>query len=392
MPVCTIPWPLVLAALGELRGSGYDACSGCVHDRTPVRWEDDGGSCSMVPVHTPCMTLVDRSIDPVLHLAYAIPFEDTEVPATEVEDSRTHQFFALCRARSSADFLPTWVTDDDVAAAQAKQLVEGVAAEDVLEHDAAWMGCWTRINADADRRPITCEMADAGVDWDTSMFAAGAYTIDGYTFEPVFNIWWPRPGVVKVHDGDPDAIGPAAAITSELRPVYRDEIVAVEGCVDALEGTRFTVSWALLTEDADPQWQELLPARNVEGDSFAFSFAPPMPSFGERGLLLRVDFEDPFARRYSTYPSDTLLVLDADHGASTSEGGASESGSSSGESTASESSESDTGIEHGTLPEADPSIAGGCGCGDEQSAATPSAVFVVLTVGAWRRRRSCSAS
>ena len=212
------------------------SASNMTHPRTPVTWEG-----------TPCLTLHDRSEDPIFHLEYGIPFEDLDVTPDEVPGSRRHQFFAYCRPHHPQDFLPTWITQADVDAAVAAELVgEGVVeTSDILEFSEHWADCWFRINGDDERRPISNAMAEAGVEWDTSAVPAGVYTLNGYTYEPVFNIWTLRPGVMKIHDGDPHAIGPAAAIsTGELTP-YRDDEVMIEGCAHALPGSTFTAYWAV---------------------------------------------------------------------------------------------------------------------------------------------------
>lgn len=362
----------VLVVLGVLRSDPVAHCHGCEHPRTPVMW--DG---------SPCMTLVDRSVDPVLHIEYAIPFEDTALAPEDLPDSRRHQFFAFCRDRSAVEWLPDWITDGDVAAAVAGELIAPpIAPDDILEHALDWLGCWSRINADDDRRPITWASAAAGVDWDTTMLAPGAYVIDGYTWEPEFNLWWPRPGVVKVHDGKPDAIGPAAAVTLTNDALYRDETIELTGCVDAIEGTTMRAAWAAFDADPDLVWRALGPAEPIAGDTFALSFAVPPAFVDAQNGVLRVDFEDPLGRAYTAYPRGALLVLDADHDATTtSDGGSSDTTGPLGESS---SSESESGIEHGILPEPDPSTARGCGCNSEPIATLP----ILFAIPILARRRS----
>ncbi len=304
-----MPSRALLASLLALAPATVMA-SNMTHPRTPVLWNEP-----------PCMTLVDRSADPVLHLPYAIPYEDTEVTVDEVAQSRTHQFFAFCRPHHPQDYIPLWISDADVAAAVAKNLIGAGTIEpaDILEHAEPWQNCWWRINADADRRPITNAMASAGVNWDTTDVPAGAYTINGYTYEPVFNIWWLRPGVVKLHDGDPDAIGPAAAaVTGELTP-YRNQTVTIEGCVDALEGTTYTVAWAKVTTEA-PEWVDYAADLAIEGDGFAFDFMPPEGLWGESGML-RMSFVDPQDRPYIAYLNANLLVINSDNPSSCDNGG-----------------------------------------------------------------------
>lgn len=302
----------LLASCSLLLLPGLAQASNMTHPRTPVVWDGGGGECRLPEISTPCMTLHDRSQDPTLHLAYNIPYPDVDVTPDEVADSRRHQFFAFCRQHSPQEFLPVWITDADVDAAVAKGLLEAgtVDAADILEHATPWQDCWYRINEDADRRPISCEMANAGVEWDTSAVPAGSYAIEGYTYEPVFNIWVLRPGVVKVHDGDPDAVGPAAAVTTgELTP-YKDDVVMIDGCVDALEGTTYTVSYAVVAETIE--WVEYAADQPVTGDTFEFEFAPPEELAGESGMI-KVDFADPMGRTWTAFMRENIIVINSNN-------------------------------------------------------------------------------
>lgn len=282
------------------------------HQRTPVQWDGTGGSCELPELAPQCMTLVDRSDEAVLHVEYRIPYPDTEVTPDEVADSRRHQFFAFCRQHDQQHYLPNWISEADVDAAAAKLLVDAatVTPAEIMEDAPEWEGCWNRIIPDAERRPIVCEMAAAGVDWDTASVPAGVYSLEGFTHEPPFNIWVQRPGVVKVHDGDPDAVGPAAAIsTGELTP-YRDDVVTIEGCVNALPGTTFTVSWALADEDVE--WIEYEADLPIDGDSFSFEFAPPAELVGESGMV-KAEFTDPMDRTYTAHMIDGIIVINLDN-------------------------------------------------------------------------------
>jgi len=273
--------------------------SNMTHPRTPVVWED-----------VPCLTLHDRSAEPTVHLPYTIPKEDLEVGPDEVADSRRHQFFAFCRPHHPQDFLPSWVTQADVDDALAiPELVTGeVTADDVLELNPRWSDCFFRINADDERRPISFEMAAEGVTWDLAATPDGVYTLYGYTYEPEFNIWSLRPGVFKLYDGDPHAVGPALAITTgELTP-YRDEEVMVEGCAHALPGSTYTVFWALTPEPyVEPDWVEYLD-EELPGEEFAFGFTPPEEMWGQSGMM-RIDVTDPEGRTYTAYQADPMLVI-----------------------------------------------------------------------------------
>lgn len=381
-------WPAALSciALVSLAPRLAEA-SNMTHPRTPVLWDD-----------VPCLTLHDRSRGPIVHLPYAIPFEDTEPGPDEVTNSRTHQFFAFCRSHSASDYLPTWITPTDVDDAVAVGLIEAgvVVPEDIMETSVAWEGCWIRINADDDRRVIDFANADAGVEWDTTDLAPGGYSIEGYTYEPVFNVWWRRPGAIKLHDGDPDAVGPVAAIsTGELTP-YRDDTVMLEGCVDALPGTTFTVLYALTSPEA-PEWFEYLADQPIAGDEFAFELTPPPQLWGQSGVI-RVDFTDPMDRTYTAYQAENILVIDEDNPASCGEdsgsaGSCGESSSSSSSdpdgsssdpaTTASGSTTSDAGSDAETSM-LDELPADGCGCATTSS---PASAIVLLALAGRRRRR-----
>ena len=275
-----------------------------LNPRTPVLWED-----------VPCLQRVDRSVDPVLHLPYGIPREDTGMTADEVADSRTHQFFAFCRRTHPQDRLPNWITPADVDAAVATGLLDSadeVASTNVLESSPSWDDCWHRITEDDARRPIVFEAAEAGVDWETSSVPAGAYTLYGFTHEPIFNLWIARPGVVLVHDGDVDTVSPAAAITNREEIVYVGSTVTLEGCVEALPGTTITASYASTQGANDPSWQPtwvpFAEDHPVTGETFAIDLVAPSDLAG-RSSMIRLDFQDPDGRSYTTYMQDGIIVL-----------------------------------------------------------------------------------
>jgi uncharacterized protein (TIGR03382 family) len=382
------------------------SASNGTHQRTPVQWEGTGGECMLPELAPQCMTLVDRTDDAVMHIPYRIPYPDTMVTPDEVADSRRHQFFALCRQHDQQEYLPNWISDADVTAAEAKMLVEPgtTLPSEVMETSTVWDGCWHRIVADADRRPIVCEMASAGVDWDTSDVPAGVYAIEGYTYEPAFNVWVQRPGVVKVHDGDPEAIGPAAAFsTGELTP-YRDDVVTVEGCVDALPGTTFTVSWALADETIE--WIEYSADLPIgEDGTFTFEFAPPEDLVGESGII-KADFVDPMDRAYTAHMNDNIIVINADNPNGCHDGGgfigspcAEDSGGSSGDSGGDDDGETTAGIDAGDDDDDDDDTDGGTvpgdggegpdpkGCSCTSGGSTGASLFAMVGVVLLRRRR-----
>jgi hypothetical protein len=299
---------VVLGGAAGLLAPATDHAGNNLHPRTPVVWND-----------VPMVQWVDRSIDPLYSLRYDIPEEDTDVTPEEVDNSRTHQFFAVCRQTSPQEYLPSWITMADVE--QTAEAYEGFATpedENIFERNEAWDGCWFRINEDAERRPITYEMASDPVVWDTSEIPAGTYFIWGYTYEPVFNLWTPRiGGIVRVHDGgDPAEDGPAGVITTREQTPCVGTMATFEGAVDALEGTTMSGHWALTTGPGsqepgwEPQWRPFAEDVPVEGDEFSLAWEIPEEAGGET-VIVRIEFTDPMGRQYTAYQYEPNIVLPA---------------------------------------------------------------------------------
>ncbi len=289
-----------LALLGGLLVAGWPAAAVAVDGmrvRTPVVWSD-----------VPCMTIVDRSVQPVINLPYGIPFEDTKVTEDEVADGRTHQFFALCTDHDPTDELPGWISEADVAAAEALDLIDpgSVGSSQILDLHETWAGCALRIVPDAERRPISFAMAEAGVDWDTTAVPAGAWVVEGFTHDPAFNLWWPRPGVIKVvDDPDPSRSGPAAAVIGDEAVVPITEAVTIESCVSAMEGSSVSAEWAVV---GDNTWVPFVDSELVEGSSFSTPLLLP-PEMAGQSARVRVEVEDPQGRRYLAYRRELIITL-----------------------------------------------------------------------------------
>ncbi|KIG14177.1 hypothetical protein DB30_07035 [Enhygromyxa salina] len=272
------------------------------HPRTPVDWSD-----------APCMTIIDRSQDPVYALSYAIPIEDTEVTADEVVGSRTHQFFGFCRDRHLEDILPGWITETEVTGAGAAGLGDpnGVDFElEVLENAPDWAGCWARITNDDERRPITFAAAAEPVMWDTSMLAAGTWSVEGYTYEPWFNLWSPHPGVFKiVDDPDPAASPPAAALTFFEQTVTINEQASITGCVDAMAGSTMSLSWSNGNINGAPNWELFSANIPAQRGSFDLPFAPPLAA-ASNSVMIRLEIVDPMGRAWTAYSRHYIAVVD----------------------------------------------------------------------------------
>lgn len=277
----------LLASLPALVHAG-DA----LRERTPV-----------VHLGETCMTLVDRAATPVVHLEYSFPIEDT---CAGTYPAPTHQFLALCRPPAPGEVLPQWVSRADIAASEAAQIpLLPITPADVLEDSPAWTDCWTRVTNDDDRKPLTCEVARAGVDWDVSMLAPGAYVIAGYTYQPPKHLWSPRWGIFKIFDGDPDGAPPVAAIATREAFVYADQELEIAACVSAATGSTLRIEYA--RHEATPTWS-LLAELAVNGPMMKTPWTPPPDVHGE-DVRLRVTVTDPLARTGVLEAPELLHVL-----------------------------------------------------------------------------------
>ncbi len=274
-----------------------------IHPRTPVEWEPEPA----------CMTVVDRSVDPIYQFNYTILMEDLrpENAVDEVPDSRRHQFIGFCRGHSPQQPLTAWLSAADVEAAKQVGIVDGVVEPDeILESMPEWKDCFFRITPDDQRRPITFAEAAKPVVWDTTGLAPGAYVINGYTWEPVFNIWSVRPGVVKViDDPDPAASPPALAISNGEEIKYPDEIFSFTGCVDAMDGSTVTGYYAVTGDGDVLDWKSFAADTPVDGDSFELQLMPPVEAVGQQ-MAIKVEITDPMDRTYTAHMRELAAVLD----------------------------------------------------------------------------------
>lgn len=270
------------------------------HVRTPVLWQP-------APA---CGVVVDRSVDPLLHLDYAIPVEDTQLGPEELADSRRHQFLALCRERPADELLPNWITRDDLERAIDAGIVgpELLDPANILDESPAWAGCFARITADDARRPITFEQAALGVDWDTSAVEAGVWSVAGYTFEPALNLWSPRRGFVKIVDdpGDPEQDLPALAITTGELGLEAGQAAELEGCVDVFGEGRIELEWAPFAPERE--WRALAEIDGVGDGSLSLGFIAPCAAADE-AILVRARVVDELGRSALAHAPAAFAVL-----------------------------------------------------------------------------------
>jgi hypothetical protein len=249
-----------------------------------------------------CLTVVDRSVDPVVHLAYTIPFTDTCLTEDELPGSRTHQLIAFCHGDIAARTLPHWHTraEADLAAAAKLATPIPVPASDILDENPDYTGCWHPILRADQRRAITCAAARPGVDWDTTDLPVGTYVVRGYTFEPPLNTWSPRRGLFKVVDdaSDPAASPPSVAIANVDTFLWKSQPMRVRLCVDAMDGS--TVTLAHSPNTADPTWTPFLVDEPVSSGTVELEFPPPAALAGEF-ITLRAEIVDPMDRRFVAF-------------------------------------------------------------------------------------------
>ncbi|MCA9683842.1 MAG: hypothetical protein KC457_16700 [Myxococcales bacterium] len=271
------------------------------HVRTPVLWQP-------APA---CGVVVDRSVDPWLHLDYAIPGEDTALTTEELPDSRRQQFFALCRDRAADELLPPWITRDDVDRSVEAGLLPADTVEPaaILDESPAWAGCFTRITADDQRRPITWDQAALGVDWDTASVDTGVWLVAGYTFEPVLNLWSPRPGFIKIVDDsdDPQQDVPALALTVEQQVLEAGTTIELGGCIDAEMPALIHLEWTAFAPTLD--WQDAGEIAISEDGALALPFPTPAT---EGEILIRATVTDAQGRSFVAHGPAPLTVIPCD--------------------------------------------------------------------------------
>lgn len=280
--------------------------------RIPVLWSA-----------SPCAQVIDRSQTPSIRLEYAVPEEDLG-PRTpdEVGDSRTHQFFAFRRldfvAASTSQKLPRWITQADIdrsALIDPMVVPADVAPDDILEITQRFAASdWLRITADDARVPISDAQAAMGVDWDVGAVTPGTYTIWGYTWEPLLNLWSPRPGFVKIvaSASDAAAAGPSVALLPETAQIVGGEPHALLGCVDAPEGSTITIEWGTVVGSTEPQWQSVIEDEPVGSGDLQIELVLPNAAADGATVKLRATVTDPQGLRHVAHSPGSYAVTPGD--------------------------------------------------------------------------------
>lgn len=359
---------------------------------------------ALYPPH-PCLTQVDRSQVSSLHFDVHIPYEDTQLTEDELDDSRSFQFFALCREPNRLEVLPNWIGPDDAERALEAGIIDALPDPGATllgspawtpGHDGAVDSCVQII--DPTRLPISCEATVPGVDWDVSAVPAGNYVIRGYTFAPASNLWTSRIGVVQIHDGEPL---PVAALVSPVydAKAFQADGYRVLGCMDGPPGTTVTLQYASTASDDlddDAAWTTF-----AEHDASARWIDERLALSADtvyQGLLLRAVARGPDGAQWIAHSPGFVTVYPGDGtsddpvpaaGADHCDAGGDESGGI-GEPIDDTSAGSSTGDAHGDTGGTDPAAtrdAAGCACASSRPWAGNSAISAVLMAALLRRRR-----
>lgn len=294
---------LALVALAPFIATRSVRAANANKPRVPVVWAEG-----------PCLQVVDRSAAPIVQLDYGIPSEETgERTPDEVDDSRTHQFFAFAVQKFEVA-PPRWITQADIdRAALVDPMVvpADIDTEDILETTSRWSADeWVRITADDMRVPITFAQAAMGVQWDVSTVAPGTWLVKGYTWEPLVNLWSVRWTAVKViaSAAEADAAGPSVILLPDEAQIETGVEYPVPGCVDAPTGSTLVLEYGVVEGSLEPQWQVAQADVEVTTGALELAFVPPAELAGAL-VQLRATITDPAGNRYVAYGPKSLPVM-----------------------------------------------------------------------------------
>ena len=312
--LAAMPRRAVLVGLGfALLPLGAEAAN-ALRPRTPAQFFD-----------VPCMLVVDKRAEPVLHLEYAVPFEDPGPGGRthdELPDTRVHQFFAFDHMRWNFA-LPNWINQEDYDRSEANgDFTREYTPDDILERSSLWPApTWQRITPDDDRLPISHERADLGVDWPLDDVPVGTWVVAVYTWEPDNNLWSLRPGAIKVVDpNDPDSGAPAAFLSFDTpQQVTAYDPFPLAGCIDAEPGSTFTASWGVLIGNDEPQWVPFAEDEPASTGALELPFAAPGEAENER-VKVRLEVTDPQGRSYVAYTPPMRVLPNPDTGGESDDG------------------------------------------------------------------------
>ena len=271
-------------------------------------------NCAPTPVtpefdDLPCMTVVDRSTDPTLTLAYS--YDPGLVQMAALGGAQTLSLIAF---RSRPRRLPTWLSTDLYQAQKDAYSggecdIPDAGPEDILETSVELAGEWTLLTPTP--LAVTVEQAAAGFTWDTTGMDPGTYHLFAFTDAGRFPAWTIVRGGFTVADDPTDAAASPPGVFL-LDPVGLSPIPGQEyglrGCAFAMPGSELDVEWATSAPTPQEQlWHFIATCLPLEGESIRVPYLLPEETAGAQ-VQFRATVRDPVGREDSTFTLFSLVA------------------------------------------------------------------------------------
>ncbi len=269
-------------------------------------------NCAATPVgvdfeSADCITVVDKTAAPTVHIAYSHPPEQLAMIQPGWEQSL--HFYAFS-ARPSV--LPLWLSqaqvDDATTLFMGSDCEVGVVPdEQILEKNQDLAGTWYALG---DPLPVTADQATAGFDFDTSQLPDGTYLLYAYVDAGRFNAWFPFPGAFKIVSGpDPDAAPPSLYIVDLGfgTTYYPSQRYQVKVCTNAPAGSTLDLSWQTSVLPGEEPMEGLVAACYPASEPVInIPFVWPQ-SVAEAQVRFFGRIEDPMGRSHETFSAYRLV-------------------------------------------------------------------------------------
>ena len=193
----------------------------------------------------PCITVVDRSVTPIVEVEYDYDPIDLEV-------AYAGQTLRLIAVSEPLQRFPKWATvadwelaRDTFADAPECLSLDPPDPSDVLELAPDWEGKHWFLT---EQVPTTQEQASLGFQIDTSVLPEGNYFVYAYAFVGLFNEYFRIPTVWKVMDSEASAEALPPTVSIEFQPLDSDfylpgQQYSLAGCSHGGTGTVVDLTW-----------------------------------------------------------------------------------------------------------------------------------------------------
>ncbi len=280
---CPRWWPALALGGAGLLASQPASASNCAVVSALVEFRE-----------VPCVQVIDRSVDPVLHLTFG--YEQTSYDAKPPESVQSVHVFAVTERMAQA---PPWLSEQQVADAVA--LFTGSDCEPVMVQDAEILeknqelaGTWFRLN----ETPIPVAGPEETVDLDLASLPVGTYMLYAYTQSERFSAWAILQGVIKVVDGpEPADFGPSLFIRDPVLGPFPGQEYDVIACVDGMSGLELDVEWTLSSPGAEEDWTPVAACLPVETGEIPLPFILPQ-EVADLQVRFRGKVVDPTGREH----------------------------------------------------------------------------------------------